>query len=175
MHKRKQNAIGIAGALVALVLAGATAAADGKLTLSGSEEVPAVNTSATGTGNITVKDDKTALPRANPSPGYKLMRGLVFHPDLGPAAARRQWAHHAKLAVQVHVGVARYTQHWVEEVLTRDAALIGGFSELLFRSVEAMRDRYFDSPRGQQEILHDIGHFIASGSKRFYGREYLIK
>lgn len=38
-----------------------------------------------------------------------------------------------------------------------------------------MRDRYFDSPRGKDEIVHDIGHFIASGGKRFYGQEHLIK
>ncbi|HSV53068.1 MAG TPA: hypothetical protein VLJ57_13190 [Burkholderiaceae bacterium] len=125
--------------------------------------------------DFTVKNDETALSRAYPTAGYKLMRGLVFHSDLAPAAARRQWAHHAKLAVRVHVGVARYTQHWVEEVLSPGAPAIGGFSDLHFPSLEAMRDRYFVSSHGKEEILHDIGHFIASGSKRFYGQEYLVK
>jgi hypothetical protein len=125
--------------------------------------------------DLTVKHDDGESHLGTPAPGYKLMRGLVFHADLGPPAARRQWVHHAKLALRVHVGVARYVQHWVDEPLTPDAPAIGGFSELYFSSLEAMRDRYFDSQRGKDEILHDLGHFMASGSKRFYGQEYRIK
>jgi hypothetical protein len=125
--------------------------------------------------DLIVKQDSAQDNRGTPSPGYKLMRGLVFHADLGPAAARRQWAHHANLAVRVHVGMSRYVQHWVDERLTPDAPAVGGFSELYFPSLEAMRDRYFDSVRGKEEIIHDIGHFIAAGTKRFYGREYQIK
>lgn len=125
--------------------------------------------------DTTAKADHDGQLAGTPSPGYKLMRGLYFCADLPPAAARRQWAHHAELAVQVHVGVARYAQHWVDEVLTPGAPAIGGLSDLHFPSLEAMRERYFDSPRGKREILHDIGHFIAGGSKRFYGREFRIK
>lgn len=125
--------------------------------------------------DLIVKQDDLARHPGSSSPGYKLMRGLVFHADLKSAAARRQWAHHAKLAVRVHVGATRYAQHWVDEPLTAGAPAVGGFSELYFPSLEAMRDRYFDSPRGKDEIVHDLGHFLASGSKRFYGREYPIK
>ena len=75
----------------------------------------------------------------------------------------------------MHAGTARYTQHWVDEVLTPGGPAVNGFSDLHFPSLEAMRDRYFDSPRGQQEIVHDIGHFIVAGSKRFCGQEYRIK
>jgi hypothetical protein len=123
----------------------------------------------------TIRHESALLRPGRPTPGYKLMRGLVFHADLGAAAARRQWLHHADLAVRVHLGVARYTQHWVEERLSAEAPAIGGFSELHFPSLEAMRDRYFDSQRGRQEIIHDTGHFIASGSKRFYGEEQVFK
>jgi len=123
----------------------------------------------------TIRHESALLRPGRPTPGYKLMRGLVFHADLGAAAARRQWLHHADLAVRVHLGVARYTQHWVEESLSAGAPAIGGFSDLHFPSLDAMRDRYFDSPRGRQEIIHDTGHFIASGSKRFYGEEHVFK
>lgn len=52
--------IKLGGLVAALVFAtGAAYAADVKVTLSGSEEVPAVSTSATGTGTITVNDDKS--------------------------------------------------------------------------------------------------------------------
>ena len=47
-------------AIAALALgAQAALAADVKVTLSGDQEVPAIKTSATGGGTITVKDDKT--------------------------------------------------------------------------------------------------------------------
>jgi len=45
--------------IAALALAGSAFATDVKVTLAGSQEVPPVTTSATGTGTITVKDDMT--------------------------------------------------------------------------------------------------------------------
>jgi hypothetical protein len=56
MHK-KSSVIG--GMIAAWVLVGSANATDVKVTLSGAEEVPAVTTSATGTGTISIKDDKT--------------------------------------------------------------------------------------------------------------------
>ena len=47
------------GLIAALALASSAYAGDVKVTLSGAEEVPAVTTSATGTGTISVKDDGT--------------------------------------------------------------------------------------------------------------------
>ena len=47
------------GATIALLWFGAASAADVKVSLSGAEEVPAVTTSATGTGTIKVNDDKS--------------------------------------------------------------------------------------------------------------------
>lgn len=53
--------IKIGGLLATILLTTATAAyaGDVKVTLSGSEEVPPVQTSATGSGTITVNEDKT--------------------------------------------------------------------------------------------------------------------
>lgn len=50
----------IAGALLALAFGiGSTWAADVKVTLSGAEETPPVTTSASGSGTISIADDKT--------------------------------------------------------------------------------------------------------------------
>ncbi|MBK7278962.1 MAG: hypothetical protein IPN37_08765 [Betaproteobacteria bacterium] len=113
--------------------------------------------------------------RGTPTPGIKLIRGLFLFDDLPDAAAQRLWAHHAELAVKVHVGLARYARHWVDEVLTPGSPRIRGLSDLHFPDEEAMRDRYFDSPRGRDEIWHDIGHFICGGTQRFYGREFVLR
>lgn len=80
MHLWKQRAIGFSGMFVTLALASGAAAADGKVTLSGSEEVPAVSTSATGTGTIAIKDDKTVTGSVT----TKNIVGLAAHIHLAP-------------------------------------------------------------------------------------------
>lgn len=112
--------------------------------------------------------------QGTPTPGIKLMRGLYLYDDLPAAAAQRIWAHHSGLAVKVHIGLARYARHWVDEVLTPGSPTIRGISDLHFPDEESMRERYFDSPRGRDEILHDLGHFICGGTQRFYGREHIL-
>ena len=57
MRAFSSKVIGFAAS--ALLASGAASAGDVKVTLAGSQEVPPVTTSATGTGTITVKDDKT--------------------------------------------------------------------------------------------------------------------
>jgi len=56
-----KSAIALAGAtlIAGLLAAGATLAADMKLKLSGDQEVPPVQTQASGAGTITVNDDKS--------------------------------------------------------------------------------------------------------------------
>jgi len=65
----------------ALLLAGAAVAGDVKVTLTGAEEVPAVTTSATGSGTITVKDDKSV----SGSVTTKGIEGLAAHIHAAPA------------------------------------------------------------------------------------------
>ena len=57
----RKSAIGLAGAtlIAGLLAAGATFAADIKVKLSGDQEVPPVQTQASGSGTITVNDDKS--------------------------------------------------------------------------------------------------------------------
>ncbi len=75
--------------------------------------------------------------------------------------------------MKVHVGLARYARHWVIERLDGEAPAVRGFSDLHFPDEEALRHRYFDSERGRDEILHDIGHFIRGGLQRVFAREYV--
>jgi hypothetical protein len=77
----KQKTIGLAGIFATLALTAGVAAADSKVTLSGSEEVPAVSTSATGTGTITIKDDKTVTGSVT----TKNIVGVAAHIHLAPA------------------------------------------------------------------------------------------
>jgi hypothetical protein len=81
MLARNRTAIRFGGMLVTLALAGAAMAADVKVTLSGGEEVPAVTTSASGTGTITIKDDKTVTGSVT----TKGIVGTAAHIHLAPA------------------------------------------------------------------------------------------
>lgn len=119
--------------------------------------------------------NKVGLLTGNPSPGYKLIRGIRFYADMPDSVIKRCWTHHQKLAVKVHIGLARYVCDWVEEPLSPDAPTIQGVTELHFPSEEDMIERYFDSERGADEILHDIGHFISGGGNRLFAQEHVIK
>lgn len=120
-----------------------------------------------------IKDDG-AIAHGRPSTGIKYLRGLIFHEDLPESAVRRSWAHHAPLAVEVHVGASRYVQWWVEEQLSVDAPKIGGIAELHFASDKALAEGFFDSPRGMKEIVQDTGHFIAGGPARLFARDHVF-
>jgi hypothetical protein len=69
----------IAGMVATLLLAAAAQA--GELSLTGAEEVPAVTTSATGKGTITVKDDKSVSGSVTTSG----LAGLAAHIHAAPA------------------------------------------------------------------------------------------
>jgi len=110
-----------------------------------------------------------------PADGFKLLRELLFYEDMSDATAQRCWAHHAKLAVKVHIGMTRYVQHWIEERLTPQTPAARGISELFFPTREDLVQRYYESPRGRDEIIHDTAHFIQKRLPRVYSREFVLK
>jgi hypothetical protein len=99
----------------------------------------------------------------------KLLALLSFHADLGPDAARRSWAHHAVLASRVHLGAQRYRRNWVCESWNSDdeRLSVDGMAEIDFAADEDLTERYFDSERGRQEILHDVGHFVRHATRLY--------
>ena len=115
-------------------------------------------------------------PRASrePLPGIKLFRELLFYMDMSDEAVKRCWAHHAKLAVRVHTGAARYVRHWVDERLSPGLPPIRGVVEFYFPTAEDLVERYYQSPEGKQAIIHDTGHFIHERLPRAYARETAV-
>ncbi len=117
------------------------------------------------------KVEKDELPRpAGRAPGVKFLSLMTFQPDLPAPAARRLWAHHAPLALEVHVGMARYVRDWV----VAGAAPFHGIAELHFPSVEAMTTRWFRDAAGRAAIAHDVGHFLLRAT-RLYTTEHVLK
>ncbi|WP_137177627.1 EthD domain-containing protein [Roseomonas sp. AR75] len=123
---------------------------------------------AVGAAETVEKDD---LPRpVGRAPGVKFLSLMTFQPDLPEAAARRLWAHHAPLALEVHIGMARYVRDWV----IAGAAPFHGIAELHFPSVEAMTARWFRDAAGRAAIAHDVGHFLLRAT-RLYTTEHVLK
>lgn len=121
------------------------------------------------------KDELPRLP-GQAAPGVKFLSLMRFHDDLPAAAAKRLWAHHAALALRVHVGMARYVRDWVERAAPGPSPVepFQGIAELHFPSVEAMMQRWFDSEAGRAAIIHDVGHFLARAT-RLYTTEHVLK
>ena len=120
---------------------------------------------------VTEVVEKDLLPRpVGRAPGVKFLSLMTFQPDLPPNAARRLWAHHAPLALRVHIGMDRYVRDWVEA----GAAGFHGIAELHFPSVDAMTTRWFDSEAGRAAIVHDVGHFLLRAT-RLYTTEHVLK
>lgn len=84
MLERNAKKLGVGAIVAALALAGGVACADGKVSLSGSEEVPAVTTSATGTAAIVVKEDKSVTGSVT----TKGVEGVAAHIHLAPAGQK---------------------------------------------------------------------------------------
>jgi hypothetical protein len=115
--------------------------------------------------------EKDELPRpVGRAPGVKFLSLMTFQPDLPEPTARRLWAHHAPLALEVHVGMARYVRDWV----TEGFAGFHGIAELHFPSVEAMTTRWFRDEAGRAAIAHDVGHFLLRAT-RLYTTEHVLK
>ncbi len=108
--------------------------------------------------------------------GVKFLSLMRFQSDLSDQAVRRLWAHHARLALEVHVGMARYVRDVVVSTTSGGLELppFAGVAELHFPSAEAMHSQWFSSDAGRAAIVHDVGHFLLSAT-RLYTSEHVLK
>jgi hypothetical protein len=124
----------------------------------------------------TVEKNELPRPPGAQAPGVKFLSLMTFHDDLPDPVARRLWAHHARLALDVHVGMARYVRDWVVDLARGPSPVprFHGVAELHFPSAEAMMERWFVSDAGRAAIVHDVGHFLARAT-RLYTSEHVLK
>ncbi len=123
-------------------------------------------------GTVVLEDNQ---PAADRRAGFKLLRELIFFDDMSDHAAKRCWDHHGNLALKIHVGMTNYVQYWVEETLSREPVATRGISELFFPTRDDLVQRYYESERGRQQVLHDTGHFIQRRLPRVYAHEHVVK
>ena len=114
-------------------------------------------------------DEQHVMDRRRPVETQRrtLISLLMFHADLPDSAARRSWKLHAALVDKVHIGATRYVQNWVIAALDTSCPPARGIPQLHFPTHEDLAQRFFDSPRGRDEILQDTSHFVQSGPRLY--------
>ncbi|GAA3704733.1 hypothetical protein GCM10023081_46290 [Arthrobacter ginkgonis] len=124
-------------------------------------------------------EEKVIFDKRSPHDGnaeaIKFLLSVQWFADLPASAVRRSWQVHEPLAERVHVGSDRYVQWWVHESLDEGAPAVGGIVEMGFPNEEALVKGFFDSPRGETEIVQDSAHFIAGGHPRVFVKEHRFR
>jgi hypothetical protein len=120
-----------------------------------------------------VEKDLQPSMRDERSPGVKYIALCAFHDDLTDVGAKRSWAQHVGLALAVHVGASKYVRNWVDEAISASSTEVRGVVELHFKTMGDLEMRWFDSDRGRDQIIQDVGHFLKNATRMFTS-EYVL-
>ncbi|MDF3306430.1 hypothetical protein P3H15_15475 [Rhodococcus sp. T2V] len=114
------------------------------------------------------------LAQGSADDAITFLLSVKWFDDLPESAVRRSWHAHEPLAERVHVGSNRYVQWWIFESFENEAPAIGGIVEMGFPDEESLVTGFFDSPRGELEIVQDSAHFISGGHPRVFVTEHRL-
>jgi uncharacterized protein (TIGR02118 family) len=108
-----------------------------------------------------IKNAPSGSGSASDPPGFSMVSPVFRAAALSHAEFDAHWRdRHAPLALKHHVGMWRYDQHAVTEVLTPGAPAFDGIATLSFESVEDYEQRLFDSNEGRDIIMADTRRFL---------------
>jgi uncharacterized protein (TIGR02118 family) len=100
-------------------------------------------------------------PDGTPSPGPRRVSFVRRAPDISRDDMARHWGEvHLPLARVHHPAIWRYVQNVVVEPLTPDAPDVDGIAELHFRTVDDLRNRFYDSEEGKRIVGEDVQRFL---------------
>lgn len=100
-------------------------------------------------------------PDGTTSPGPRRISFIRRASGISRADMARHWGDvHSKLVPVHHPGVWRYVQNVVVAPATPDAPEVDGIAELHFRTVDDLRNRFYDSDEGRRIVAEDVRHFL---------------
>jgi hypothetical protein len=140
----------------------------------GADLAPSVERTETFRVTEWVEKDLQPTMRDERSPGVKYIALCAFHDDLTDVGVKRSWAQHVGLALAVHVGASKYVRNWVDEAISASSTEVRGVVELHFKTMADLETRWFDSDRGRDQIIQDVGHFLKSATRMFTS-EYVLR
>jgi hypothetical protein len=108
-------------------------------------------------------------PDGAPTPGVKQMSLVARRPDITFDEFVTRYRNHVNIAKLHHIGCWQYVQNFIAEpTSTRPAPLIDGISELWFRSVDDMIERFYTAPGSPDAVREDTTGFIDFANTRSY-------
>jgi len=100
-------------------------------------------------------------PDGTPSPGPRRLSFVQRAAGISRDDMASHWGDvHLPLARVHHPAIWRYVQNVVVERLTPDTPDVDGIAELHFRTVDDLRNRFYDSDVGQRIIGEDVERFL---------------
>ena len=103
------------------------------------------------------------------TPGAKQMSLVARRPDITFDEFVARYRNHINVAKIHHIGCWQYVQNFVAEPSgTRPAPNIDGISELWFRSIDDMVERFYTAPGSPDAVRDDTTGFIDFANTRSY-------
>lgn len=111
------------------------------------------------------------------SPGVCRISFVRAAPGLTRDEMASHWGDiHWPIAKVRHPALYRYVQNVVIEPVTADAPEVDGIAELHFRTIEDLRDRFYDSEEGKAIVADDVRQFLDRGAgSRVLARETWLR
>jgi hypothetical protein len=97
-------------------------------------------------------------------------------PKLGLTSSevRRFWDSHVAVALDVHVGMARYSRNWVTQPPLGAAPRYFGFPMLTFPTAYDFQERYFGSAEAKRRHALDVGQFVGPTARLICDEHILL-
>jgi hypothetical protein len=103
------------------------------------------------------------------TPGIKQMSLVARRPDITFDEFVTRYRSHVNVAKLHHIGCWQYVQNFIAQPIgTRPAPAIDGISELWFRSVDDMVERFYTAPGSPDAVRDDTSGFIDFANTRSY-------
>ena len=103
------------------------------------------------------------------TPGIKQMSLVARRPDITFDEFVTRYRNHVNIAKLHHIGCWQYVQNFVAEpVGVRPSPVIDGISELWFRSIDDMVERFYTAPGSPEAVRDDTSGFIDFANTRSY-------
>jgi hypothetical protein len=103
------------------------------------------------------------------TPGVKQISLVARRTDLDFGEFVARYRRHADVAKVHHIGCWQYVQNFVAGLAsTRPAPAVDGLSELWFRTVDDMVERFYTAPNSPDAVREDTAGFIDFANTRSY-------
>lgn len=126
--------------------------------------------------NDVVEKDQQTFASGQRAPGVNLVSAITWAAGKSDEAGRQGWRKHGPLACRVHIGMTRYVQNYIEQVVTPGSPAYNGVAVLYFPTLQDLEQRLYDTPQNAEVIAADVKSFVnLEKIVTFYTSQYSLK